>query len=195
MRKLIVTVIAALMLSACAAPGSSFGTIAFSGQVEKAPERLALEVTLPKAYGLGELDLVMNEPEDFGHKDKTVHVEVADGTFSHEFEPLVYHVTFWLLPPLGPFPRHPPAPVYLVRFSDAPDEVYLVGMEDAAFRYEVYARATKEKMKHEDATWILDEGDYVSVEEDDTEVWHLKIKARPKSLKYVPGLRASTGRG
>lgn len=136
----------------------------------------------------------MNEPEDFGHKDKTISVKVNGGSFSHEFEPLAYHITFWLLPPLGGFPRHPPAPVYVVRFSDAPEEVYLVGMDDGAFRYEVYARAAKEKIKHEEATWLLDEGDYVLVETDGKDVWHLKIKAKPnKALQPTASL--SLGRG
>lgn len=194
MKHLAVTLVAALLVSACAAPGSSIGRIAFSGQVARAPEKLALEVTLPKHYGLGGLDLVMNEPEDFGHKDKTIKIEVTGGSFSHEFEPLVYHITFWLLPPLGGYPRHPPAPVYVVRFSDAPEEVYLVGMDDGAFRYEVYARATKEKIKHEEATWLLDEGDYVLVETDGKDVWHLKIKAKPnKALQPTASLSLDRG--
>jgi len=189
-----VILLCAALLGACAAPGSSIGRIAFSGHVVEAPEKLALEITLPKHYGLGGLDLVMNEPEDLGHKDKTINIEVAGGSFSHEFEPLVYHITFWLLPPLGAFPRHPPAPVYMVRFSNAPEEVYLVGMDSDNFRYEIYVRATRKTMEHEAATWLLQDGDYVSVETDDKEVWHLKIKAEPNQVlqpttSLTPGRR------
>ena len=121
-------VLLALLLSACAAPGSKIGRIALSGTVSESPsDSLSLEVTLPKHYGLGGLDLIMSSPEDFGHKDQTVQVEVVEGRFSFQFPPLAYHATFWLLPPLGAFPKQPPEPAYFVRFSDTPDEVYLVG--------------------------------------------------------------------
>lgn len=179
----------AALLSACAAPGSSIGRIAFSGHVTSAPDKLALEVTLPKHYGLGGLDLVLNAPEDFGRRDQTIRIDVQEGSFSHEFKPLVYHITFWLLPPSGAFPRHPPAPVYVVRFSDAPGEVYLIGMDGGDFRYEVYARDTRKKMKHEDATWLLHDGDYVSVESGDKDVWHLKIHAQPGKAREGDGPR------
>jgi hypothetical protein len=158
MRRFVVTLACTALLGACAAPGSSIGRIAFSGQIAGVHDRLSLEVTLPKHYGLGGLDLATRTPEDFGQNDKVVTVDVKDGAFSQEFGPIVYHVTFLLLPPLGAFPRHPPSPVYTVRFSNARKETYLIGMDGSNFRYEVYGTETRQKMKHEEAAWLLHVG-------------------------------------
>jgi hypothetical protein len=171
-------VLLALLLSACAAPGSKIGRIALSGTVSESPsDSLSLEVTLPKHYGLGGLDLKMNSPEDFGHKDQTVQVEVVEGRFSFQFPPLAYHATFWLLPPLGAFPKQPPEPAYFVRFSDTPDEVYLVGFYRGSFKYKVFNRTSRQELKPEEATWSFSRGEYVPLEDGKTEVWNLRVEA------------------
>jgi hypothetical protein len=178
----------AALLTSCAAPGSAIGRVAFSGIVvsggSAAP--VSLEATLPKHYGLGGLDLVMNTPEDFGHKDQTVTIEVKDGAFSFQFPPIVYHVAFWLLPPLGAFPKQPPEPAYFVRFSDTPEEIYLVGLDRGTFRYQVFSRSSRQELKHEEATWRFTRGDYVPVKDADGKVWHLRVEAARSNKAFNP---------
>lgn len=191
----------AVLLSSCAAPGSAIGRVAFSGTVlsSGSTEPVSLEATLPKHYGLGGLDLVMNSPEDFGHKDQTVTIAVRDGAFSFQFPPVVYHVAFWLLPPLGAFPKQPPGPAYFVRFSDTPEEVYLVGLDRGAFKYQVFSRSSRQELKHEEATWSFTRGEYVPVKDADGKVWHLRVEAARSNKAFnptaAPSLRSGTAAG
>lgn len=166
---------ALVVLSGCAAPGSTIGRVGLSGTLAGAEELISIEVTLPRTYGLGGLDLVLNRPEDFGNRDQTVTLPVKGGTFSYEFPPVVYHVTVWLLPPLGAFPKQPPEPVYQVSFSDAPNEVYLIGIDRGAFRYEALEKSTRQKLKPETASWRITKGEYVPIDEKNR-TWYLRIE-------------------
>lgn len=183
MRTLALSLATIVTLSGCAAPGSAIGRIGFSGNLDGVPldRPVSLRVTLPKAYGLGGLDLVMNTAEDFGQKDQTIFIELKAGSFEYEFPPLVYHITFWLMPPLGAFPRQPPAPVFVVTFPDANNEIYLVGMDGDNFRYDVYKGTSREKLKHEAASWLIEHGDYTR-REGEPAVWFLRIKAKPNPV-------------
>lgn len=177
-----------VLLTSCAAPGSTIGRVALSGAIVTGGSAIpvSLEATLPKHYGLGGLDLVMNAPEDFGHKDQKVNIEVKDGTFSFQFPPVVYHVTVWLLPPLGAFPKQPPEPAYFVRFSDTPEEVYLVGLDRGTFKYQVFSRSSRQELKHEEATWSFTRGEYVPLKDVDGKVWHLKVQAERSNKAFNP---------
>ena len=165
-----------MLLAGCAAPGSALGRIGISGTIVSGQPLESMQVTLPKSYGLGGLDLLMNKPEDFGNTDRQVVVHVADGQFSYEFQPIVYHITFWLLPPLGPFPRHPPEPFFTVAFSSTPDELYLMGFEKGVFRYEVYRRSSHAHLAHDHASWIIETAGYVKEHVADHDRWVLRIR-------------------
>lgn len=151
------------------------------------PKPLTIEVTLPKNYGLGGLDRAFGESEDYGSKNVTVTVPVSAGTFAIEFPPVAYHITFWLLPPLGAFPRHPPSPVYVASFSDAPHEVYLVGMNHDQFDYRVYDRTSRRQKPKSAATWSFVHGEYVPIESGKKKVWHLRIKITKPDLAFESG--------
>jgi|SRR5262245_23157615 len=186
MRALILPLLVAITSSGCAAPGSALGHLGFSGAVSEpnSAAPLTIAITLPRDYGLGGLDRAFGKPEDYGHKDHTVTTAVSEGTFTVEFPPVVYHVTFWLLPPLGAYPKRPPAPVYYVSFSDAPEEVYLVGMKGEEFDYRVFDRASRQARPKTAAAWSIVDGKYLLVDSAGKKVWHLRItitKPRPAS--------------
>ena len=67
---IVISSLLVLFLSACVAPGSSMGRIAVSGQlIDPSGQAVAdeeVQIVLPATYGLGGLDLVLNEPSDFG---------------------------------------------------------------------------------------------------------------------------------
>ena len=126
-------------LAGCIAPGSAIGHLSIRGSLQTAsgrplPER-EVQFLLPRAYGLGGLDLVLGDPEDFGHRDRSFSVVTdANGEFSHDLGKQIHHITFWLVPPLGGFPRHPPPPFLLVRVPSFPGEYYAVQTEDGRFK-------------------------------------------------------------
>ena len=94
-----------------------------------------LQLLLPAAYGLGGHDLAMNRPEDFGHRDQEFTTSTgSNGEFAFDLGTHIYHVNVWLIPPLGGFPRHPPAPFVLVRVSGLRDEYYAVQTRDGKFK-------------------------------------------------------------
>jgi hypothetical protein len=180
MRAAVALLVVALVVAGtgCAAPGSKMGRLALSGTIDAttpSEANVRLAVTLPKTYGLGGLDRFFGKPEDYGHGDRTVRAEVSGKTFSVELPPIVYHVTMWLLPPLGAFPRRPPAPVYVVEISDAPTEVYLLGFERGQFAYRVFDRSSRVEKPRDQALWRLSGGEYVPVGEGQERVWHLRV--------------------
>lgn len=124
---------------ACVAPGSSSGHLSVRGTLTSDRGRpLAneeLQILLPAAYGLGGLDLVVDKPEDFGHRDQVFTTTTgSNGEFFYDLGTRIYHVNFWLIPPLGGLPRHPPAPFVLVRITNMPDEYYAVQTHDGKFK-------------------------------------------------------------
>ena len=136
----------ALQMTACAAPGSSIGSVSIRGTLTAAGEPLAGAsgaILLPASYGLGGLDLVMNKPEDFGHKDERFAFTTdSDGNFQQDLGKRIYHVTCWLLPPVGCYPKRAPPPFVLVRVDAAPEEYYAIQTHDGQFRiYDQTGRA------------------------------------------------------
>jgi hypothetical protein len=123
----------------CVAPGSSSGHLSVRGTLTSDQgQPLAneeLQLLLPAAYGLGGLDLVIHEPEDFGQHDQTFRATTElNGEFFFDLGTHVYHRNVWLFPPLGGFPRHPPAPFVLVRVTSMPGEYYAVQTRDGKFK-------------------------------------------------------------
>jgi len=179
----------------CVAPGSAIGRLGFSGSIvteSVPPLSPSIQVTLPKHYGLGGLDPYFGQPEDYGHRDQTVTVQVQDGKFSVDFPPVVYHVSVWLLPPLGAFPRHPPSPTFFVYFSDTPDEVYLVGIDRGTFRYKVLDRASWSEKPADRAAWQIIHGEYSARGAGRQAVWYLHIEAKRPNNSVEP-TRALSG--
>jgi len=129
--RLIVALFAIACLHGCVAPGSSTGRLAVAGELVD-PDGNAVadeevQIVLPADYGLGGLDLVLNEPTDFKQEDQSfVLVTDSRGMFEQNLGYWVYHMDFWLLPPLGGFPKRPPPPLFLIRFPERGDEVYAV---------------------------------------------------------------------
>ena len=62
---------------------------------------------------LGGLDEYFGKPEDYGHHDRINILDVSEeGIFKGAEDEVLYHMTFWLLPPLGIIPKTPPKPYY-----------------------------------------------------------------------------------
>lgn len=131
-------------LQGCVAPGSSIGSAWVRGTVvseDEAPIRQQqVYLLLPAAYGLGGLDLVMNEPEDFGHEDEWFSLETDnDGDFEQDLGTRVYHVNCWILPPVGCYPKAPPAPVVLIRLEASPHESYAI--HTGSGEYQIFSKS------------------------------------------------------
>jgi len=128
-----------LLLVGCAAPGSSITRHCIRGTVVDSLGRgvpgQRVVIVLPASYGLGGLDTYFGRPEDYGHHDQRAMLTTdGSGNFCHLFDPCAYHITFFLLPPLGPFPRRPPKPVYGVHLSPC---TYVVGYDRDHFDYRI----------------------------------------------------------
>jgi hypothetical protein len=124
---------------ACVAPGSSSGHLSVRGTLTSDQgQPLAneeMQLLLPAPYGLGGLDLVANKPEDFGLRDQVFTTTTGpDGEFFFDLGIHIYHMSVWLIPPLGGLPRHPPAPFVLVRVTGMPGEYYAVQTQDGKFK-------------------------------------------------------------
>ena len=182
---------ALVLLSGCVAPGSRITHIGLSGEFLNPQNAMTIKAMLPKEYGLGGLDLVMNKPEDFGHTDQVIDIDVIDSKFSYEFPPMVTHISFWILPPLGGFPRNPPAPFYFIRFSNVPDETYLIGIDKNDFRYKVFNNdLARSEFDPAEAYWNIVEGRYT--EKEKTGVWYLNIRVE-KNPKEAASMHNGTG--
>ena len=141
-------IVVAGFTSACLAPGSALGQVSLEGTAEwvggqPIPDQ-ELEFILPAAYGLGGLDLILNTPEDFGREHFRFSTMTNEhGEFSYDLGNRVYHVTCWLLPPVGCFPRTPPPPYLLVRVPGLDDEYYAINTYDGKFK--IYTADGKER--------------------------------------------------
>lgn len=177
-----------VLLSGCAVPGSSMGIVSLSGRIdsdrrEEGP--LQVRIVLPGEYGLGGPDRYFGDPEDYGHEDKVAVREVdAAGEFSVTHE-VVYHMACLLLPPLGPFPRNPPPPVYLLGFSDSRDEFYAVGFHKGAVAYRAYRMPRKEEIPVGEAAWIVTGGSLTKTKKEGRPALDvsLEFKRRPRTVR------------
>lgn len=127
------------MLVGCAAPGSSITRHSIRGSIVDSRGHgvsgQRIDVVLPASYGLGGLDTYFGQPSDYGHHDRRVTLTTdRKGTFYHVFDPSIYHITFFLLPPLGTFPRQPPKPFYGIHTTS---RTYFVGYDRDHFDYRI----------------------------------------------------------
>ncbi len=169
-------VLSLFIVSACFAPGSMIGRVGVAGSIDAPSDRMpqSFRVTLPGTYGLGGLDEVFGKPQYYGHQSRTVLATVTRGEFSAEFD-VGYHATFWLIPPVGPIPKHPPPPYFALRFPDAPDEVYLVGVVDDRIKYKVFDANKNVEIQPQDGTWLIEGRRYEPTENGARETWYLHV--------------------
>ena len=123
----------------CVAPGSSAGMLKIEGSlVTSSNNPLAfqeIELIIPATYGLGDVDLLLNSPEDFGHKDQKIKaVTDSKGSFSLDLGKRVYHVDVWIFPPLGGKPNRPPALLIFARFPNNNSEYYVFNTYNGAYK-------------------------------------------------------------
>jgi hypothetical protein len=165
----------------CAVPGSALGILKLSGHIDNhnaSDEALKVRVLLPKAYGLGGLDPVFEKPEDDGNSDRArIQTVDPDGNFVFKHE-VVYHITFFIVPPLGNIPKTPPPPVYLVGFSDCRDEVYWVDFKGNRPRYKAYRMPHKQEIPADKATWTIFDGAVEEIEVDGRKALDIVLKIR-----------------
>ncbi|MDX2109048.1 MAG: hypothetical protein SFY80_02280 [Verrucomicrobiota bacterium] len=180
--------IPALLLSGCVAPGSSVGRVGLKAQLDK-PYTAAMELraVLTKEYGLGGLDRHFGKPEDYGNRDIVKVAPLTNEKFQIEFPRLVYHIDFWMLPPLGALPRQPPPPMFWIELSDSPDEVYQVGFVKHQFKYRVWDRSSRLEKSASEAKWLLFDGRYApeSFPEED-KVWYLEFRIQKQNTENEP---------
>jgi len=125
-------------VTGCAAPGSGIVQIAVTGTLLDATSKPIagrnIDLCLPKEYGLAGLDAKWGQPENYGHRDqKATVVTSSQGVFTNTFNPVSYSMVFWLLPPLGGFPRHPPEPFVFLRFPPVTNEYWSVWAKQEGF--------------------------------------------------------------
>jgi hypothetical protein len=175
------------LFTGCVAPGSSVGRIGLKAHCEaneSSPKEL--RVVLTKEYGLGGLDRYFGKPEDYGHRDIEMVASATDGRYRAEFA-VVYHIDFWMIPPLGPLPRHPPAPVYWLQIADSPEEVYLAGFDKRGLRYRVFDRLSRKEKKDSDARWKLADGRYApEPTSGGKKIWYLEFTLKGPNQALVP---------
>ena len=136
-----------LLLQGCVAPGSSIGNVWVRGEVmseARAPlPEQKVHMLLPATYGLGGLDLVLNQPGDFGQEDEWFVLRTDEnGQFEQDLGTRVYHVSCWILPPVGCYPKAPPAPFVVLRIAAAPDQVYAI--QTGSGEYRIFTQSGEE---------------------------------------------------
>ncbi len=100
-------------------------------------------MVLPAAYGLS----VYENPEDFGHSDRHFSVVTdSEGSFSYSFGVVIYHIGIWLIPPIGAYPRRPPAPVLYIWRTRGPTEYYAVAFTKRGGEYRIYDLETNTEL-------------------------------------------------
>ena len=127
-----------LAASGCAVPGNGVGKVSLAAQLvtddgSGVPNE-RVDVILEDRGGLL---WESSEPEGDQHVRLTTD---AAGRFTHSFHPTPYSKIFWLLPPLGGFPRRPPDPVFLLRLSRDPDRYYEFVVAKDKAEYKVFDR-------------------------------------------------------
>jgi hypothetical protein len=188
MRVLIFLFATSSLFAGCAAPGSAAGKVGvivrYDQEIEAPKE---IRVILPKEYGLAGLDRVWGRPESYGHRNIERTSMLKEGCYRVEFPPVTYSISFWLLPPLGAFPKQPPTPFYYLQFSGTEDEVYFVSFGKKGLHYRVYDRNSGVEKKQSDAAWIFTDGRYFAeTEKDRFETWFIEFALKPNLLNALP---------
>ena len=179
-------VLASAIFQGCAAPGSTVGRISIDGEINPPPkEELNVTVTLDKHYGLSGLDKYFGEPEDYGHHDIINILNVGkEGIFKGPEAEVVYHMTFWFLPPLGIIPKTPPKPYFFLEFSDKKDEIYLVGEANNNFDYKVYDITSRNEITKQKASWNILSGEYLPIEGEGPNGWRLQLEIEKYNNRF-----------
>jgi len=140
----------------CAIPGSGLTMVAVDGIIfdekDNPDQNFAIEFILPAGYGLSGLDAYWGKPEDYGHTDQGCVLESDSlGRFKYSFEPTTYSISCLIIPPLGALPRYPPKPYIAFRFTDYPNQIYALRIDDDMVDYQIYDREQKRYLsKNED---------------------------------------------
>jgi hypothetical protein len=195
LKKLLTVLVISSFLYSCAAPGSAIGRIGIKGEIlSKDVKNLKITFELPENYGIGGLD----KPSDHKHEKPPIEMVVdKEGKFSGYYG-AIYHVTVFLLPPLGAKPEIAPKPKFIyARFSDSKDELYIFfpRMEESqdGFEYYVYDKSIKTKEAWKDgkvvkiskdkASWIIESGNFVKEKSQKNEnEWVLYLKIRKNKI-------------
>lgn len=135
-------------MTGCAAPGSAITQLHVRGQIIDDKGQPAARETIvlmrPAAYGLAGLDAKWGKAEDYGHRDNVVSVKTdEDGKFEQAFAPNTYSVTFWILPPLGGFPRKPPYPFFCLRTPKQTNDFWSLWMKDSGLETRAIERGNR----------------------------------------------------
>jgi hypothetical protein len=132
---------------------------------------------------LGVLDYYFGEPDDYGHTDKIDMLSIdQNGRFEGPYRHVVYHVTVFLFPPLGAFPKEPPKPYFYLEFSNQEDELYLVGASKNGFDYRTYKISTKTEISKEQAFWRIKSGKFIKQEDEESDGWILELEIEENTI-------------
>ena len=191
LKKLITILIISSFLYSCAAPGSAIGRIGIKGEIlSKDVKNLKITFELPEDYGIGGLD------KPSYHKQEKPPIELVvdkEGKFSGYYG-VIYHVTVFLLPPIGAKPEIAPKPkLVMARFSDSKDEFYVMGESQNGFEYFVYDHSSKAKeiwksgkvakISKDKASWIIESGNFVKKKNQKNEdEWVIYLKIRKNRI-------------
>jgi len=119
----------AVLSSACVWPGSRAVEVNIRGRIVTNDGRpLANETVIvfqPASYGLTRTE--RRNPDAFGARERQEELTTdANGEFQASLGIVAYHVDIWKLPPLGAFPRTPPALLFAIQVPRWPEEFYAV---------------------------------------------------------------------
>lgn len=177
----------------CALPGSAATQVVISGQLldeqGRAQSGQTLEFTLPAEYGMSEIDHEHGSAEEFGRRSQRI-TAVTDvlGSFSARFAPVDYSTAWWVLPPLGRFPRVPPDPMVLIRMLDSPSIWYQVLLKEEDIVYTILTSNASGFVpaKTTDISRRIS-GNQIIEERGDIKVWisELNIRTNPGSSRRM----------
>ena len=128
------------LLTSCSLPNSKLTNISINGLlIDNNGQAIAnklVEVTLPASYGLKEIDKELNYASNRTDSSAKIRTD-ATGNFNYTFNKVHYNTALWFLPPLGNFPKQPPAPSFLIKFFDAENTIYSLGWNNDKLNYAV----------------------------------------------------------
>lgn len=178
-----------VLAGGCVFPGSGIGSVRINGRLLDASGQgignEQIHVLLSKEYGLAGLDAKWGKPEDYGHRDQRATLTTDNqGRFEHAFDATTYSVSYWLLPPLGPFPRKPPAPFFSLMLPAQRDEFWMVWMKK---------KGPEAKLVVKDAGKLLDQSQNVPTAFSGELIWEKKEDMRGYLVNLDIRLLPTTG--
>lgn len=180
MRLLILIILTNLV--GCVAPGSKITTFKFSADFyEDTKQDVKLKVIFPGSYGYSDFDLKFVSQEALSKFDQVFEVSATNGVATTNDFGSFYHVGVWLFPPIGAFPKEPPPPMFIIEFSNAEGELYLVTLIEDKLRYKVYNVISKKYLSLKESSWYLADATFTEYEEDNNEKWLFNLKVKPNN--------------